>query len=146
MTKRTAPSRTKAFWTCPVCKRKFAKRRQWHSCLAQDFEVHFRGKNPNLRKLYDLLIRRLRESGPLRVDAVKTSINLISRHHFGGIGVRSNYLRVGFLAEEPIHHPRIVHSQRLGPNRVGQSVILRSADDIDDTLLVWLRNAQTLQS
>ena len=108
--------------------------------------MHFRGKDPSLRKVYDLLIRRLRQNGPLRVDAVKTSINLISRHHFGGVGVRADYLRVGFLAVEPIRHPRIVHSQRLGPNRVGESVILRSVDDVDETLLAWLRNAQTLQS
>jgi hypothetical protein len=53
---------------------------------------------------------------------------------------------VGFLAGEPICHPRIVHWQRLGPNRVGASVILRSVEDVDETLLAWLRNAQSLQS
>ena len=92
------------------------------------------------------MIRKLQKTGPLRIDAVKTSINLISRHHFGGITVRRGYLRLGFLARTPINSARIVHRQILGPNRVGHTVIVRSKKDVDAELLEWLSAAQHLQS
>lgn len=95
---------TAAHWTCPDCHRQFARQRQWHSCQPQSLDVHFVNKDPALRPLFDLLIARLKKTGPLRVDAVKTSINLISRHHFGGVMVRRDHLRVGFLAQKPINH------------------------------------------
>ena len=84
--------------------------------------------------------------GPVRVDAVQRSINLISRHHFGGVEVRKDYLRVGFLADKPIGSKRIVRRQRLGPRRVGHTVVLTAPQDIDDQLLGWLQKAYALQS
>lgn len=133
-------------WTCPDCGRKFAKRNQWHSCRVRSVDDHLEGKNPQLRRTYDVLIANLEGFGPFRVDAVQTSINFISKHHFGGIVVQNSALRVGFMAGREIESARIVRVQRLGPNRVGHSVRLRSPDDIDEELLDWLREAYILQS
>ncbi len=144
--RRNAATETTLGWRCPVCGRRFARAKQWHSCKPQSLGSHFRGKDPTLKKLFARIVRELQKNAPLRVDAVKTSINLISRHHFGGVGVRRDYLRIGFLAREEIKNPRIVHKQVLGPNRVGHSVIVRSASDIDTELIGWLAAAQALQS
>jgi len=108
--------------------------------------MHFRGKNSAMKPLFELLIRRLQESGALRVDAVKTSINLVSKHHFGGVLVRGGYLRVGFLTKKMIRSPRIVHTEVLGPNRVAHSIEVRTAADVDDELLHWLSDARAMQS
>jgi Domain of unknown function (DUF5655) len=133
-------------WICPTCRRRFARAKQWHSCKPQTVDVHFVDKNPALRGLFDFLIRKLEKTGPLRIDAVKTSINLISRYHFGGITVRRGYLRVGFLARKPIHSARIIRRQILGPNRVGHSVVVSGKKDVDAELLQWLSDARHLQS
>ena len=144
--RRNTGTASSAKWTCPTCERKFARAKQWHSCQPQPIDSHFCGKDPTLKKLFDLLIGKLQKTGPLRVDAVKTSINLISRHHFGGVNVRRDYLRVGFLAREEIKNPRVVHKQVIGSNRVAHSVVVRSASDIDAELIGWLAAAQALQS
>lgn len=138
-------------WICPSCRRRFARANQWHSCKPQTIDFHFAHKDPPLRRLFDFLIHKLEKTGPLRIDAVKTSINLISRHHFGGITVRRGYLRLGFLARKPIHSARIIHRQILdrqilGPNRVGHSVVVSGKKDVDAELLQWLSDAQHLQS
>ena len=140
-----ASKRTK-LWKCPNCGRHFAKRNQWHSCLARTVDHHFRGKDTQLRQTYELLIARLREFGPLRVDAVKASINLASKYHFGGISVRRDYLRLGFLSHEIIKDHRIIRTESLGPKKAGHSVILRSPGDVDDQLMTWLKRAYSLQS
>ncbi len=133
-------------WKCPRCGLPFAKRNQWHSCRAQPVERHFRRKNPVLRQIYRRLLAALRKFGPLRVDAVQTSINLVSTHHFGGLTVRRDYLRLGFLSDRVIDDPRIVRREPLGPNRIGHSVLLRTSSDVDAQLLAWLRRAYTLQA
>jgi hypothetical protein len=137
---------TSSGWVCPACRRRFARAKQAHSCQRQTIGSHFSGKDPQLRKVFDELVTQLEQSGPLRVDAVKTSIHLISRHHFGGISVRRRYLRVGFLSREPVKSTRIISSQTLGPNRVEQAVLLHGPKDVDAELLQWLSAAQRLQA
>ena len=137
--------RTK-LWTCTNCDREFAKRNQWHSCLAHTVEGHFRGKDPQVRQTYELLITRLREFGPLRVDAVKSSVNLVSNYHFGGLSVRRDYIRLGFLSDELIEDARIIRRQKQGPYRVSHWVRLRSPSDVDGWLMSWLKKAYTLQT
>jgi hypothetical protein len=133
-------------WICPTCRRRFARAKQWHSCEPQSIDFHFVDRDPALRSLFDFLIRKLQKTGPLRIDAVKTSINLISRRHFGGITVRRGHLRLGFLARRPIDSARIVRREILGPNRVGHVVVVSSKNDVDAELLEWLSDAQHLQS
>lgn len=133
-------------WTCLECGRRFAKRNQWHSCRPQSVAQHFRDREPGLRETFDTLVARLREHGPVRIDAVASGINLASKHHFGGVSVRRDYLRVGFLAKDAISPARIVRTQRLGPNRVGHSVVLRGPADVDDQLIAWLNAAYDLQA
>ncbi len=140
------PKRSGTLWNCLNCGRAFAKRNQWHSCQARPIDLHFRNRPAQLRKTYDLLIARLRRIGPLRVDAVKSSINLVSKYHFGGVNVRKDYLRLGFLSDRKIEDPRIVRTERLGPSTFGHSVILRGPTDIDTRLMVWLKQAHSLQS
>lgn len=144
---KTRRSRPKAAgWICPACGRRFTRARQWHSCGPRTVASHFDGKDPALRSLFDVLIHKLENTGPLRIDAVKSSINLISRHHFGGIAVRRGHLRVGFLARTAIRSARIVRHERLGPSRVAHSVVISRKADIDSELMRWLSGAQDLQS
>lgn len=140
------PNGKKNAWACPACGRMFAKAKQWHSCDSRGVDTHFTGKNPKLKRLFETLIERLGKLGALRFDAVKSSINLISKHHFAGVAVRENYLRVGFLARRPIASPRIVHTEKLGPHRVAHRVLIRTIGDIDAELLHWLAEAQAMQS
>jgi len=72
-------------WECPTCGRKFAKKNQWHSCNPHTVSYHFQGKNPVLKETYEVLISKLQEFGQIRIDAVKSSINLINKYHFGGM-------------------------------------------------------------
>jgi hypothetical protein len=141
---RVAPPKKSAAalpWKCPKCRRRFAKTRQWHSCEVRKLDEHFRGRDPDLRGIFDELVRRLRKLGPVKVDPVKTSINLTARHHFGAVTVRGNFLRLGFLSEGRIEDRRIVHIERLGPGKFGHSIVLESVADLDDVVMDWLAAA-----
>ncbi len=136
----------KPLWVCPRCGRRFVRPRQAHSCRVRSVDDHFRGKDPRLRSLFDELLRALQRTGPLRVDAVDTTIHLVSGHHFGGIGVRRDYLRLEFLANREIQDKRIESVERVGLHRVAHHVIIRARRDLDATLLGWLSQAQAMQA
>ena len=141
---RSAPPKKPAAtlpWQCPKCRRRFARTHQWHSCEARNLDEHFRGRDPELRGVFDELVRRLRKLGPVEVDPVKTSINLTARRHFGAVTVRGTFLRLGFLSEGRIENHRIVHIERLGPRKFGHSIVLESVADLDEVVMDWLAAA-----
>ena len=139
-------SGTASKWTCPTCRRQFSKAQQWHSCQVKNLEEHFRGRDPILREIFDELVASLRKLGPLKVDPVKTSINLVARNHIGAVTVRGTFLRLGFLADRRIADSRIVHIERLGDEKFGHSVILESVEDLDDVVMGWLAAAYRSRS
>ena len=129
-------------WNCPTCGRAFARARQSHSCGRSTIEAHFAGKKPELRRIFDRLAERLAASGPLRVDAVKTSIHLVSGCAFGGVTVTRESLRLGFLSPDAIKSPRIVKQVTLAPDRIEHVVVLNRLADVDRQLLGWLSASQ----
>lgn len=133
-------------WKCSRCGRAFARKNQAHSCQVRTVGDHVREMAPELRDVYRALVARLREFGPVRMDAVRASINLISKHHFGSISVRKDHLRLGFISGAPIQGPRILKSERLGARTFHHSLRLSSPADVDDQLLDWLRTAYDRQS
>ena len=132
---------TKTLWQCPTCKRKFAKRNQWHSCKPVAVEAHFTGKPARLKALFEELVAKLKQFGPVRIDAVKSSINLASTYHFGGVRVLQDSLHVGFVIARPLTHERIRRSQQLGPSTYGHAMHLTRKEDLDAELLAWLEEA-----
>jgi hypothetical protein len=108
-------------------------------------ESHFQGR-PEARVIFDELIRKLGGFGPLRVDAVKTSVNLIGRRHLGGVRALKDGLRIGFVLERKVSDPRILKSEWVGGSKYGHSVKVTLPQEIDAQLLNWLKEAYDLAS
>lgn len=134
-----------ALWRCPSCGREFRSRNQWHSCVSRTIESHFEGKPDGLGRVFDYLLDELRRLGPIRVDAVKTSINLAGRAHFAGVRALRDSLSVGFVLGRKLDDPRIVRTERLSPTLHGHTVKVKSREDVDEQLLGWLAEAYELR-
>ena len=130
-----------ALWSCPACGRKFAKSRQWHSCRPVSVKSHFEGKDPRLKELFNHLCRELKKFGPLRIDAVGSGINLVPKHHMGGVRVLKDRLHVGFLVSRAIENPRIARNRQVGPSAYTHAVTLTDESELDAELLSWLKEA-----
>lgn len=99
-----------------------------------------------MRQLFDALVGKLEGFGPVRVDAVKTGINLGNKVHFAEVKVRKNWINVSFVLGRVIDHPKIAKSDVLTPTMVDHRVKVSSLDELDDTLLGWLREAYDLHN
>jgi len=133
------PQRTR--WRCPECGREFLARNQWHSCVTRTVESHFEGRPPEVREAFDRLVAELRRLGPIRVEAVKTSINLAGRAHFGSVRPVRDGLNVGFVLPCRLDHPRVLRTEEVTPALFGHRVKVRDAEEIDEQLIAWLAEA-----
>src|SRR5207247_2342404 len=78
---------------------------------------HFVDKDASLRKVYDRLLAVLRQFGPVKEEAKKTSIHLVSVSALAGVGVRKNYLLLNIKADHKIESPRIERNEQISAKR-----------------------------
>lgn len=135
-------ARVEPLWTCPSCGRRFAARRQVHTCRAPtDLERHFAGAEANVRETFDVFVEVARESGPFEVVPQATRIALHARMTFAALMPRRRWLN-GHLVlarrcEEEVFHR--VTSFSAG-NHVHE-FRLDSPEQIDADLRPWIAAA-----
>ncbi|MFQ5875082.1 MAG: DUF5655 domain-containing protein, partial [Dehalococcoidia bacterium] len=131
-------------WKCPSCGRQFPKKNQRHSCTSYSIDDHFRDRPISLEETFNFLIAQIRKRcGPLRVDSVKTAINLTNRYHFAMVYVRKSMLNLEFVLGRVLDDQRVVRTQKLGTRHV-HVVRLCQPEDVDTQLLSWLQEAYAL--
>ncbi len=142
---RKASKTSGSLWRCPVCGRRFAKPNQSHSHEGRTIDSHFVDR-PEPRKIFDELVRKIEGIGPLRTDAVETSINLIAKHHLGGVRVLKGGLRIGFVLARKLADRRILRAEWVGGPKYAHTIRVDSSQDLDEQLLAWLKEAYGLAS
>ena len=120
-------------------------RNQWHSCVTRTVESHFEGKPEEVRRTFGRLVGELERLGPIRVDAVKSGINIAGRAHFAGARPQMDGLRVGFVLDRQLGDPRILRREWVGGPFYAHSVKLASEAELDGQLLGWLAEAYELK-
>jgi hypothetical protein len=133
--------RKPAMWKCKKCGRAFANRNQSHSCGPLDLEHHFRGKPPEIRKIFDRVVAALREIGPVRVLPEKTRIAFQVRMSFAQLTPRQSWVDGHVVLARRLEHPRFTKVETFSPRNHLHAFRLKSAADVDDEVVAWLREA-----
>ena len=134
------------FWKCPKCGREFSKKNQWHSCISISLEDHFINKPQKLKKIFDFLQKKMRNFGEIKIDSVKTSINFGGKSQFCVIFVLMNYLKLEFVFNKKIENSRIIRLRGPTNKLFTHTLRIDKLEDIDDTLLNWLRESYHLRN
>ena len=137
---------SKKLWVCPQCKRKFANKNQWHSCGEHSIDDLFEGKPFAIKQVFDLLLAGIKKFGPIRIDAVKTSVNFGGKSHFAAVWPLKNSLNVEFLLDREINEFPVYRTQKLGSTTHAHSVKVTSKREVSTRLLGWLKEASELRS
>ena len=136
---------TSTRWRCSKCGRRFTKRNQWHSCVSYSVDDHFQGKPAALRETFDFLTARVRKVGPFRIDAVKSSINIVGKYHFAAVHVLRSSLTLGFLLNRRLNDTRIVRVEEVGTKKYLHIVRLAHRKDVDARIAKWMKEAYALR-
>jgi hypothetical protein len=129
-----------AQWTCPKCKRKFAKINQSHSCRVYPLSNHFKGKESS-KELYDELIKKMKSIGKFRVDSVQCCIHLVKEFAFLGVYIMKDKIRVSFYLNRKIESKRIFKSAQISKKRFSYLININSKEEIDKELINWIKES-----
>ena len=128
-------------WHCDRCGRDFANRNQSHACGTYDLEHHFRGKPPEIRALFDLVVRMLDDIGPVRVLPEKTRIAFQVRMSFAQLTPRRGWIDGHVVLARRLERPRFRSVETFSPRNHLHTFRLARPDDVDAELRAWLAEA-----
>lgn len=128
-------------WRCPSCSRVFRRVRQPHSCRTVDLEEHL-PRGDALRSLFDHLLSELNSRvGRCEVVSLPCCVHLFGTHDFLAVLPRKERLEIRFTLQRELENSRVKLSARISKTSYKHSVDIRVREDIDETLLSWLREA-----
>ena len=130
-----------SLWRCPDCGREFKNRNQAHSCVSYSLDYHFENKPPVIKDIFNALVSGIRRYGPVRIDVVKTAINLAASSHFAMAYPMKSGIKLEFRYDGALEDPRIVRSQVISEGNYIHWVKVCTAEEIDRQLLSWLKRA-----
>ncbi len=128
-------------WRCPECRRVFANRNQSHSCGPLDLAHHFAGKPPEIRRLFDAVVKHVKALGPVRVLPEKTRIAFQARMSFAQVTPRKRWLDGHVVLARRLEHPRFRSIQTISRRNHVHVFRLTTVADVDEEFDRWLTEA-----
>lgn len=128
-------------WKCPKCKRAFAHRNQSHFCSRYTLREHLIGKSPRAIELFRAFAKLVRRCGPVRIVAEKTRIAFQARMSFAAVSLRRDRIVGHVVLARRLEDPRFTKIEYVSRRNHVHSFCLCSCDDLDRTVLGWLREA-----
>lgn len=107
-------------------------------------KTHFEGKDAVVRQIYDALLKRVRQFGPVVEDPKKTSIHLVKTTAFAGVATRKSALILTIKSDRDLDSPRIHKSEQTSARRFHHEVKLTAPAEVDAELIGWLEEGYAL--
>ena len=109
------PRPQRPLWPCPACGRVFANANQSHACGRHELEIHFAGKLPRVREVYEAFLAMLAEIGPVTVLPEKSRIAFQVRMSFAQLTVRRRWVVGHFVLARRVDDPAFIRVETLSP-------------------------------
>ena len=133
-------------WTCPKCKRIFAKKNQMHSCRIYPVQKHLAGKSKLTRDLYRTLKAKIqREIGPIKVESLPCCIHFVSNYTFMCVYALRDKIRIHFASDHNINNRRIDKAAPIAKTKWMFSIDIDSKKRLDKELIRWLKRSYRLK-
>jgi len=141
---RTFEKKKRPLWVCPVCGQRFVTRNMSHSCGHHTIDEHFEGKSPEIRELFEHLVRTVRGFGRVHVYAQKTRIVFQTRGRFVAVTPRRSHLGGHIWLKRPRAHPRVHRIDSLLGRDFVHNFRLTRLEDLDEAFCDLLREAYSV--
>lgn len=128
-------------WVCPRCGRQFANRNQSHSCGGFTVEDNLKGKSPQVIELYRRFEAVVVSLGEVSITPAMTRIGFQARMIFAAVTPKSSRLDGHVVLRRKLENPRFTKVESPAPNCFVHHFSLSSAEEIDEELKSWLKEA-----
>lgn len=127
-------------WTCPACRRRFARPNTRHECEQHRVEDHLERATPHALALYTGLLSLAAECGEFFEEATKTAISLKTPRVFMAVALRKKWLNCTIWLPRPIQHRRVRHNYPV-PNGYAVQFQVKDLEELGAELKSWLCEA-----
>lgn len=132
-------------WTCPQCGRLFARTGQGHECApGLTLDEYFDSGPAHERPVFDAVMDRLADVGPVHLDVVAVGIFLKNPQMFAQLRPRDRWVAVGFSLARRATHPTITRQVVAHGSRWWHVANVARPEQIDDDLTELLAEAYRL--
>lgn len=128
-------------WTCPACGNRFVTANMAHSCCSVPLEVHFQGRQPLVRELFDAYLALAEACGPVTVIPQKSRISFQVLVRFAGAVTRKDCLHVWMWLKRRREHPTLIRVEEFPRSDFVHTFRLTCREDLDQDLAALMREA-----
>ena len=107
---------------------------------------HFENRAPEVKAIYQAILKAAKKLGPVKEEAKKTSIHLVRKSAFAGVATRKTALILTLKSDSDIASNRIGKREHPSAHRWYVEVKLEAPQQVDRELINWLARAYELAS
>jgi len=126
-------------WICPKCGRQFKHATNYHSCVKVDADRHFINKKPEVKAMFEKILKETKKFGNVNVSPVQNSIMLKNASTFLAIKPKKEWADIEFFLPEEVHEFPVYKTARYTKNKVVHFVRLENPKEVDKQLMRWLK-------
>lgn len=132
----------KKLWKCHQCGREFERQGQSHSCKLLPLAQHFENK-PQGKLLYEKFKSAIKQQiGSFKIESSECCIHFVSTFTFATAKIFKDKIETHFGLYRKIKSKRMNQCIQLSANRYLYYVTITAPDEIDDTLMEWIAEAE----
>ena len=105
---------------------------------------HFENRAPGVKATYAAILQAAKKFGPVKEEAKKTSIHLVSKSAFAGIATHKAGLILTLKSDSDVASKRIARSEQASAHRWHLEIKLQAPEQVDREVLGWLKKAYEL--
>jgi hypothetical protein len=109
----------------------------------------FAGREPAVLRIYERLLKALRDVGPVAEEAKQSSIHLkpaTGGSAFAGVHPRRAAVLLNIRSDAALRSDRVRKVERVSARRFHNELLLASPAEVDAEVVEWLRAAYALSS
>lgn len=106
---------------------------------------HLKDRAKVVLDIYVKLIDELSKFGYIKIEPKKTSIHLGNRYGFAGVYTRKDFINLEVHLNYKLISARVVKIEQASTNRFHHTIKLSDPSEIDEELLIWLKQAFELK-
>ena len=131
-------------WTCPDCNRQFSNTNQDHSCIVVDLELHFINKQQNVIETFQKIKNEVLLFEDVRINTVKNAILFRCKSTFLAIKPKKAFLDIEFVMDQKVEGFPIYKTVQASKYKWAHFMRLESPEEIDEQLILWLKQSHSI--
>jgi hypothetical protein len=131
-------------WKCPLCKKEYARKNQYHMCETSSLDSLLKGLDPQFQKAYRAYHAYVKKFKGVRFSTSKKAVTFSTDKAFTFAHPKTVGVDICFFLAETVNDLLIFRTQRYSQKKVAHFVRLERPQDLTRQVKQWIKVAYHL--